>query len=261
MRKILRAAIYQYRCRNETPAAKIARLDHLLRSQAGELDLVICPELYLSGYNVGEDIQRLAESQTGAFSNAMAALARKWEIALIYGYPERLDSKVFNSAICIDSKGAIIAHYRKLRLPKNFEQANFSTGNAYCLFKLSGWCVAILICYDVEFPEAVRACASRGAELIVAPTALKQEWAFVARNMVPTRAFENGVFVAYANYCGSENGFNYLGESCFASPSGILTVAADKEILLKADLDWAEIETSRRALTYLDDYKTFEQVL
>src|SRR5436190_16078563 len=108
MRKILRAAIYQYRCRNETPAAKIARLDHLLRSQAGELDLVVCPELYLSGYNVGEDIQRLAESQTGAFSNAMAALARKWEIALIYGYPERVDSKIYNSAICIDSKGAII---------------------------------------------------------------------------------------------------------------------------------------------------------
>ena len=129
------------------------------------------------------------------------------------------------------------------------------------MFTLSRWCVAILICYDVEFPEAVRACALRGAQLIVTPTALKQEWAFVAWNMVPTRAFENGVFVAYANYCGSENGFNYLGESCFAGPSGILTVTADKEILLKADLDLAEIETSRRTLTYLDDYKMLEQVL
>jgi len=89
MRKILRAAIYQYRCRHESPAARIARLDHVLGSHVGKLDLVICPELYLSGYNVGEDFQRLAEAQTGTFSNAMSALARKWEIALIYGYPEQ----------------------------------------------------------------------------------------------------------------------------------------------------------------------------
>ena len=108
MKKVLRAAIYQYRCRNETPAARIARLDEALRSRAGELDLVICPELFLSGYNVGEDIQRLAESQTGAFSNAIAALALKWKIALIYGYPERADNKVYNSAICIDSKAPLL---------------------------------------------------------------------------------------------------------------------------------------------------------
>jgi predicted amidohydrolase len=254
---IVRAAIYQYRCRDEAPAERLQRLDQALAAVEGELDLVICPELFLSGYNVGDRIRRLAEPRTGAFAEAASALARKRRTALLYGYPELEGSTVHNAAICIDADGRTIAHHRKLRLPNDFERAHFSPGSAYTLFTLKGWQIAILVCYDVEFPEAVRACAVRGAQLIVAPTALKKEWAFVARSMVPTRAFENGLFVAYANYCGSEGAFDYLGESCFASPSGKVTAGADQETLVTANLDANEIEAARRTLRYLDDCTIF----
>ena len=89
MSDMLRAAIYQYRCRDETPMDRLKRLDQALEASDGELDLVICPELFLSGYNIGDRVRGLAEPQTGAFAQAAAALARKRRTALIYGYPEQ----------------------------------------------------------------------------------------------------------------------------------------------------------------------------
>lgn len=238
---------------------RLQRLDTALENFGGDLDLVICPELFLSGYHVGDRVRRLAESQDGAFAQVASALARKRRTALIYGYPELAGGMVYNAAICIDGNGKAVAHHRKLQLPNESERTNFSPGNEFTLFQLMGWNIAILICYDVEFPEAVRTCASRGAQLVVAPTALKKEWAFVARSMVPTRAFENGLFVAYANYCGNEGDFEYLGESCFVSPSGQITAGGAGETLVRADLNPTEIAAARQILPYLDDCAIFHR--
>lgn len=259
MSSVLRAAIYQYECRDESPAERLSRLDRVLGAHKGELDLVICPELFLSGYNVGDKIPALAEPQGGPFAQAAAALASRRRTALIYGYPERAGEVIYNAAACIDRDGHTIAHHRKLRLPNAYEKSYFATGEAYTLFEVHGWSVAILVCYDVEFPEAVRACAARGAQLVVAPTALKTEWAFVARSMIPTRAFENRLFVAYANYCGTEGSFEYLGESCFAAPTGGVIAGGSTEALVTAALDPADISGARKALTYLDDFRGLDE--
>ena len=259
MNSVLRAAIYQYECRDESPAARLDRLDKMLGAHRSELDLLICPELFLSGYNVGDKIRKLAEPQGGAFAQAAASLARKRRTALLYGYPERAGDVLYNSAICIDRDGRTIAHHRKLLLPNAYEKSYFATGDAYTLFELNGWKIAILVCYDVEFPEAVRGCAARGAQLVAAPTALKKEWAFVARSMIPTRAFENGLFVAYANYCGKEGSFEYLGESCFAGPQGRVIAGGSTEALVTAGLDPLEISSARQTLTYLDDCKELSE--
>lgn len=260
MNSVLRAAIYQYECRDETPAERLQRLDRMLDGHGGKPDLVICPELFLSGYNVGDKIRQLAEPQGGAFAQAAAALARKHGTALIYGYPERAGEAIYNAAACIDGDGCTIAHHRKLRLPNAYEKSYFVTGDACTLFELNGWNIAILVCYDVEFPEAVRACAANGAQLVVAPTALKTEWAFVARSMIPTRAFENGFFVAYANYCGREGTFEYLGESCFAGPDGRVVAGGSGEALVTADLRQADVAAARQVLTYLQDCRRLDDL-
>jgi 5-aminopentanamidase len=256
---VLRAAIYQYECRDESPTERLQRLDRMLDAHRSKLDLIICPELFLSGYNVGDRIRQLAEPHDGPFARAAGELAKKHGTALIYGYPEQSGSVTYNAAACIDRDGRAIAHHRKLRLPNAFEKSYFTTGDAYTLFDLNGWSIAILVCYDVEFPEAVRACAARGAQLVVAPTALKKEWAFVARSMIPTRAFENRFFVAYANYCGREGTFEYLGESCFAGPDGGVIAGGSTEALVVATLSADDITAARQALTYLDDSKQLDE--
>jgi predicted amidohydrolase len=227
----------------------------MLGASEGKLDLVICPELFLSGYNVGDGIRQLAEPEGGPFSQMAATLAKKHGTAVIYGYPEAAGAVIYNAATCIDRDGRTIARHRKLRLPNAYEKSYFATGDAYTLFQLHGWNIAILVCYDVEFPEAVRGCAARGAQLVVAPTALKKEWSFVARSMIPTRAFENRLFVAYANYCGREGSFEYLGESCFAGPDGNVVAGGATEELVATTLDAADIARARKSLDYLDDRK------
>ena len=76
MTGILRAAIYQYECRDEPPAERLQRLDRMLGANAGKLDLVICPELFLSGYNVGERIRQLAEAEGGPLRRWRPGLRR-----------------------------------------------------------------------------------------------------------------------------------------------------------------------------------------
>ena len=76
----------------------------------------------------------------------------------------------------------------------------------------------LLICYDVEFPENVRALALGGADFVIVPTALMQPFDVVARTIVPARAYENQLFLAYVDRCGREGAFDYCGLSCVGTP-------------------------------------------
>jgi predicted amidohydrolase len=83
-----------------------------------------------------------------------------------------------------------------------------------------------VICYDVEFPETVRAAAVRGARLVLVPTALSEGFEAVPQLLVRARALENQVTVAYANHSGTEDDCDFLGGSVIAAPDGSLLAAA-----------------------------------
>jgi 5-aminopentanamidase len=85
------------------------------------------------------------------------------------------------------------------------------------------------------------------------PTSLMAGAEHVAELLVPARAAENQVFVAYANRVGREGELVYVGRSCVAGPDGARTVAGPGETLLLADLDLGAIARSRSAQSYLDD--------
>lgn len=119
---------------------------------------------------------------------------------------------------------------------------------------VGGLRIATLICYDAEFAETVRHVAGQGAELILVPTALGAEWGWVAQTMMPTRAYENGVFLAYANSAGQQHGMAFLGHSLIAAPDGTEAARAGSspEILI-ADLDRARVTAAQSRLPYLQD--------
>ena len=114
----------------------------------------------------------------------------------------------------------------------------------------------MLICYDVEFPENVRRLAQAGADLVAVPTALpaSDHAAFISGSIIPVRAFENQVHVAYANHCGADENFAYAGLSRIAAPDGRTLAAADAALcLLIADVEPAAYQAARDANPYLDD--------
>jgi predicted amidohydrolase len=218
--------------------------------------LLILPELFLTGYNIGADtVRALAQPADGAASHEAAAIARTHNIALLYGYPERDGSHIYNSALLIDRTGAPRANFRKLHLWGDIDKAVFTPGEDPAIMAdIDGVKIGILICYDVEFPELVRGLALGGADLIAVPTAQMQPFEFVSRSLIPTRAYENSVFVAYANHCGTEGHLIYTGESCIAGPDGAdLARAGIGESLITADLDPALLATARSLNTFIAD--------
>jgi len=252
----LEIAVYQdVAPADSTPEARLRRLDGVLakRGQARH-DIVLCPELFLSGYFAGAGLPALAEASDGLFAQRVSEIARRHGCAIVYGYPEAAAGERFNSALVIGKDGARLANHRKVALPTDYEKTWFRPGHELTFFTLAGWKIAVIVCYEVEFPEIVRACASEGADLVVVPTALTHEWDVVARKVVPARAFENGIFVAYANHGGSDGGFEYLGESCIVGPDGRdLAQAGSGEALIEAVLDPAALHPVRKRLPYLAD--------
>lgn len=256
---MLTVAVFQPEARACDPAGQIAVLDAAAGEAAqGGAALVVCPELFVSGYAIGEEAVRAqAEPADGPSCRAIAALAEKHGLAILYGYPERDGGCVYNSARCVGPGGEAIANHRKLHLSGSYEKNAFATGERLTLFDIAGLRVAVLICYDVEFPEAVRAAARNGAELVAVPTALRPRYARLARTMMPTRAFENGVFLAYANHCGRDTQWRYCGLSCVVGPDGRDLARAGRDPgLITATLDRDAIARARAELPYLDDARS-----
>ena len=245
----------------QTPATKPATLARLRKAagQAAESGarLLVLPELFLTGYNIGADALRAqAEAADGPAAAQASDIARAAGVALLYGYPELgADGRLYNAALLLGPDGRTLANYRKTHLFGDMERAIFSPGETpFVLADVAGMRIGVLICYDVEFPELVRGLAVRGANLVAVPTALMQPYHFVPRMMLPVRAFENQVFLIYANRCGEEAGMAYVGESCIVAPDGsVLARAGLDEALLTATLDDAAMAESRFANTYLRD--------
>jgi predicted amidohydrolase len=227
-------------------AGNLARLEH-----AAML------EMSLTGYNIGADAaQRLAEAADGAMAHAVASIAQRAGLAIVYGYPERAaDGAVFNAAQCIAADGRRLANHRKTHLFGELDRAMFSAGAELSpLFDLNGWAIGLLICYEVEFPENARQRALAGAELIAVPTANMREFDFVATTLVPTRAYENQCFFAYANHCGQEREIVYGGLSGIVAPDGAFLALAERiEAMPVALLDRARLTASRERFPYLAD--------
>ena len=97
--------------------------------------------------------------------------------------------------------------------------------------------------------------ALKGVEVILVPTALAEPWHVVARAVVPSRAFENQIFVAYANRVGPEGDETFVGLSCIIGPDGseLVRGSGDGDELLIATLDRAAIAEARAALSYYED--------
>jgi predicted amidohydrolase len=213
--------------------------------------------MYLTGYNIGPDAaRRLAETPDGASAQAIMHIARETGIAILYGYPERgAGGHIYNAAQLIDRTGRIAGSYRKTHLFGEIDRAAFSAGAMLPeIVELNGLRIGILICYDVEFPENVRTLALKGADLVAVPTALMQPFDIVARTIVPARAYENQVFLAYADRCGVEGELSYCGLSCMVAPDGSDLARAERsEALIIADLDLERLAQSRSINTHLTD--------
>ena len=195
-------------------------------------DVILLPELAASGYVLDrEHLRRNAEPSdgTGFVLSAWSALARRLDVTIAGGYCEQSDGRLYNSAIAIAPSGKALGHYRKLHL-FGAEHELFEPGDrGLPVFRIHGGVVALLICYDLRFPETVRLAALQGAQLVLVPTA----WigGFDRRPPGSTRqigqieaaishADLNQVFVCCADHAGEVDDIRFLGRSVAIDPYG-----------------------------------------
>lgn len=261
----LRLAIFQNRDHVGSKKAMAYNFSQLNRAVKAAkrygAQIISFPELYLTGYALNPKMARdLSQFSDGPFIKKAQAVARKHRMAIVLPYAEKAKGKdgklhYYDAIALIDSKGKLLESYRKTHLFALAERLNWSAGNGpYNVYKINGFPVGILNCYEAEFPELQRILALKGAKLIVIPTAAdnyytlpdgkrtKVPYPDVSKLLIPAAAYANNIFVAYSNHVGYEQigkeKWLYQGNSVIADPYGNLLLAANhsQTTLLIADI-------------------------
>ncbi|TQV82057.1 carbon-nitrogen hydrolase family protein [Denitrobaculum tricleocarpae] len=235
----MKLALYQGPSPAGDPDAAFTAIEgKLLVSAAAGADMVVFPELFLPGYNQPQLHASLAQPQGGPWAARLSALAKSANCGLTIGWAEREGKHLYNSASVFDARGQRLAHYRKLQLYGEMERSVFVPGSDYVLFQLGGVRGGLLICYDVEFAQHCRALRELGAELLLVPTANPSGFEHVQDILLPARALETNMTIAYANYCGQDGELSFGGRSLLVGPDGNdLASAGHSETLLITDLN------------------------
>ncbi|WP_020661254.1 carbon-nitrogen hydrolase family protein [Amycolatopsis benzoatilytica] len=233
-----------------------ARLPQALAAAAEKgAELVVTAEMGTTGYHIGAAaVAQRAEAADGPMAVELGALAAEHGVGLLYGYPERDGDAVYNSVQLLSPQGERLANYRKTHLFGDLDRGQFSAGDTPVVqAEFNGVRVGLLICYDVEFPELVRAHALAGTQVLLVPTALMRPYERIADLVVPVRAHESQLYVVYANRCDVEGELTYCGRSTVASPDEVVAKAGDGPQLLFAEVDPAVLARTRAETPYLAD--------
>jgi predicted amidohydrolase len=228
--------------------------DAARRAAAAGAQVLLTPELFPVGYAPLRIKAELDPAGLPSIRRTLSDIARRNGIALVYSLPAvTADDRWQITSTLVDHEGAELLTYAKVHLFGAEERKAFSpAAEPPAVVDFHGIRTSMVICYDVEFPEAVRAAAVRGAELLLVPTALSQGFDSVPQVLLRARALESQLTVAYANHSGTEDGCEFLGGSVIAGPDGsLLAAAGTAPELLFAEVSAAAAREAREEVPYL----------
>ncbi|MEO0085368.1 MAG: nitrilase-related carbon-nitrogen hydrolase [candidate division WOR-3 bacterium] len=236
----MRVGCYQFAPEPGAVAANLARIRRMLAGV--QADLLVLPELCLSGYLFPsrEALRRCAEPvPDGPCLRALAATCAERSLNLVLGIAELAGDRLFNTAVLITG-GGTIHRYRKAHLFMD-EKDLFDPGDTpFPVFTLGPVRIGLLVCFDHFYPEAARALALRGAQIVCHPANLVLEH---AQTTTRSRAIENRLFWLMANRTGVEadarRSLAFTGASQIVAPDGRVLVKAgpDAEELIVVEID------------------------
>ena len=191
----------------DPPAALACMLRFAKEAEAKNVELLLFPECFLTGYILDETY--VANNSFDLGSWQFAAIRRQLEHVkpmLVFGLCEQQSGRYFNSAVVM-KRGEIIGVYRKTHLIDPNE-ACFSPGDEYPIFEANGLRFGINICYDARFPEAAKAVADQGAQLLLLPAQnmLRREtaefWKDKHNEIRSARVLETGLWFVSSDVTG-----------------------------------------------------------
>ena len=222
------------------------------RAAKQNVAVAVFPEACLTGYCPPQKMIKLALSFAGPLRERIIAIAKKNNILLVFGMPEKDGDQIFNSMIAVSPIGDVLGCYHKTHLwPTEYKWA--SPGDRFVTFETELAHFGMLLCYDTRFPEAARSLALQGVEVILIGSAWRATHAHEWRFCVQARALDNGVYIAGSDTLLDAKHHKCLGSSLIVGPSGQILTQADfgKECLIVAEIDPALLHAQRHDLPLL----------
>jgi predicted amidohydrolase len=246
----LRIACLQSGGHGKDVESNLAELDSAAAAAAaGGAELLVTPEMFVTGYDVGDVTELAARPLT----EQVAAVAVARGIGVVAGLPALLPcGGVGNTAVVVDDRGQVLARYAKAHLYGAIDHRFRPGEEPPAVLDYNGVRCALMICFDAEFPEPVRVAALAGAHVVLVPTANMHPYGAINEHVVWTRAWENQVHLAYVNRCGTEGATAYVGRSRIIGPDGAeLAAAGTGPDLLHATIDTDAVDRARAGFAYV----------
>ena len=263
MKERIALALAQMSSKREDKKENLKRIEDLtIKAKGQKAELVIFPELCLTGYVLRDQIYELAETIPGPSTEQVETLANKTGMHIVFGMPElseRTKATLYNTAVFVGPKG-IIGKYRKMYLPTHsvFEEKRyFRPGYQAASFTTPFGDIGLCICYDLFFPEVTRLTRLAGAKLIVCISASPSVRKSYFEILTAARALENTAYVAYVNLVGVQDGLQFWGGSRLVSPTGdtIAQAKYDEEDFVLCEVDFNEIRPAEAFIPTLKDLR------
>ena len=246
-----KVTLAQIPCQLHDKEANLRRMHSVVEGTTG--DIVIFPELNITGYMPRDDLFKLAEPMNGRSITRVVEMAKEAEKDIVFGMAvedEEVPGHLFNSALVATGNGDLY-RYDKMYLP-NFgpfeERVFFVGGRAAAVVPGMHAKIGLNVCYDIFFPELAKLESMMGAQILVnlsaSPTTSRHSFDMV----LPARAVENGVFMVFVNMVGVHGSLVFSGGSRILSPRGeVIAQAYDlKEQVVEAEIDLDEVPLARR---------------
>lgn len=202
---------------------------------------------------------RMMNDYTPRYIELFRELAAEWNMYVIGGsHPTLRDGEVYNTAYLFSPGGEVFEQDKIHRTRWEREKWNTAPGNQLRLFDTPFGKIAILVCYDIEFPELARILTLAGAEILFVPFSTDERKAYLrVRYTSQARAVENMVYVVLSGNVGNlpqvDNFLINYGEAIICTPSDFsfppdaIAAKADfnTETVVISDLDLGTLEQVR----------------
>ena len=278
---MVRVALIQTHA-DETAEQNLERTLRLIDDAATQGAQIVClQELFLGPYFCQEEDHAefdRAEPVPGPTTDVLAKKAAEHKLVILASlFEQRAKGLYHNTLAVLDADGSYLGKYRKMHIPDDprfYEKFYFTPGDvatidgAVSRDGFAAWDTAYgrigaLVCWDQWYPEAARATALLGADILFYPTAigtwhgemeLKEEQLRAWQGVQRGHAIANGVYTVAVNRVGTEDELAFWGHSFAFGPAGetIVEMGEEEEVRV-VDLDLDRIETQRRGWPFLRD--------
>ncbi|MCK4313428.1 carbon-nitrogen hydrolase family protein [Candidatus Bathyarchaeota archaeon] len=263
MKQEIKVALAQISCKRGDKVENIRKIEsNTKKAKQQGADLVIFPELSLTGYTLRDRLYELAETIPGHSTAILEKLANKTGTYIIFGMPElseKTQATIYNTAVLIGPQG-FIGKYRKMYLPTHsvFEEKRyFRPGYQAAAFETDLGKIGLIICYDIFFPEVSRLTRLQGAQVIICISASPATRRTFFETLTAARAIENTAFLVYVNLVGIEDGLQFWGGSRLVGPNGKVLAKAKygEEDLVIGEINYGDIRPIETFVPVLKDIR------